>query len=185
MKTEIEVKAKVLDKDRILKKLTSLGCVFSGPVTQDDTVFTEKAGSLEEFLENDVFLRIRIQDNGKVILTAKKPVKKSAETLVKIEHETEVSSADEARAILELAGFSQALRIRKERRTAHYEEYEICLDEVEGLGPFIELEQMADSAEAEGVQREMFAFLMSLGIAPEAQVKKGYDILLIEKSSEK
>ena len=181
MRTEIEVKARVIDQNDVLKKLAALGCAFSEPVNQDDMVYTEKIGTLDVFLSNNVFLRIRIQNDGRVILTAKKPVKKDAENLVKIEHETAVSSAEEARAILELMGYQQAVRVKKIRQTAHFNDYEICLDDIEGLGSFIELEQMAESEEADKIQKEMFTFLMSLEISPEAQVKKGYDILMIEK----
>ena len=180
MKTEIEVKAKVANKDDLLEKLTSLGCRFSDQVTQDDVVFAEKIGSLEDFLSNDVFLRIRVQNNGKIILTAKKPIKKSAESLVKIEHEIEIDSPENARSILELMGYREAVHVKKTRQTAEYNDYEICLDEIEGLGSFIELEQMGESDNAEEIQKNMFAFLESLGISPEAQVKKGYDILMIE-----
>ncbi len=181
MKTEIEVKARITDREAVREKLAALGCAFSNPITQDDTVYTVKVGTLEEFLSNDIFLRIRIQNDGRVILTAKKPVKKGAENLVKIEHEIIVSVAEEGQAILEMMGYQQAVRVKKTRQTAHFNDYEICLDDIEGLGSFIELEQMWESAEADGIQEKMFAFLMSLGISPEQQVKKGYDILMIER----
>ena len=101
MHTEIEVKAILTDLLVVKKKLESMGCVFSEPVTQDDMVYGAKVGSLEDFLSNDVFLRIRIQGDGKVVLTAKKPRNKSADSLIKQEHEVIVSSADEARGILD------------------------------------------------------------------------------------
>jgi adenylate cyclase class 2 len=182
MRTEIEVKAYVTDSNDVRDKLIALGCKFADPVHQDDMVYTEKVGTLETFLSNDVFLRIRIQNDGRVMLTAKQSVKKTAESLVKIEHETVVSSAEEARAILNMMGYQQAVRVKKMRRTAHFKDYEICLDDIEGLDSFIELEQMGESEDAEKIQKDMFTFLMSLGISPEQQVKKGYDILMIEKS---
>ncbi len=181
MRTEIEVKAHITDRDEVLKKLVALGCVFAHPIQQDDMVYTKEIGTLETFLSNDVFLRIRIQNDGRVIVTAKQSVKKTAESLVKIEHEIIVSSAEEARAILEMMGYQQAVRVKKVRRTAHLNEYEICLDDIEGLGSFIELERIGESEDADTIQKDMFTFLMSFGILPDAQVKKGYDILMIEK----
>jgi adenylate cyclase class 2 len=182
MQSEIEVKARIDDTDGLIRKLAALGCVFSEPIIQDDTVFAKKIGTLEEFLSNEEFLRIRIQNDGTIILTAKKPVgtNVSGENLVKREYEVEVSSANGARDILELMGLHEGVRVKKTRRKAHYGTYEICIDEIEGLGSFIELEEMADSAQAPRIQKEMLAFLMSLGISPECQVKKGYDILMIE-----
>lgn len=142
----------------------------------------EKTGSLDDFLANKVFFRIRIQNGTKVILTAKSPKQKHGDgSLVKREHEVVVDSADEARSILSMLGLQEAVRVIKKRQMARYEGYEICLDEVEGLGSFIELEKMADEADAAQIQKEMFDFLMTLGVSAEDQVKKGYDILMYEK----
>lgn len=178
---EIEVKAKLVDKERVMKQLNDLGCVFGAAVTQDDTVYVRETGSLEVFLSNDVFLRIRIQNDSKVILTAKKPMNKTTEQLVKYEHEVVVDSAQEAQGILELMGYHKAVRVKKIRQKAIYEQYEICIDEIEGLGAFIELERMASQEEAKNIQQQMSAFLETLGVRPEDQVKKGYDILVLEK----
>ena len=50
MTMEIEVKAKLRDRDEVVKKLASLGCKFSPVKTQDDMVWVEKMGSLKDFL---------------------------------------------------------------------------------------------------------------------------------------
>lgn len=196
---EIEVKAKLKNREAVLEKLTALGCKFSDIKTQDDMVWVTKTGSLEDFLSNGVFLRIRIQGGAKdagekIIMTAKSPKAKQGDaSLVKREHEVVVSSADEARNILSMLGLQEAVRVIKKRRTANYDGYEICVDDVEGLGSFIELEkittetseetegtQEAETTAAAQIQKEMFDFLMTLGVAPEDQVKKGYDILMLE-----
>ena len=117
-------------------------------------------------------------------MTAKSPKGKSgSESLVKREHEVVVDSADEARKILSMLGLQEAVRVIKKRQTAHYNDYEICLDDVEGLGSFIELEKMADEVGAAQIQQQMMDFLQLLGVAPEDQVKKGYDILMIESKT--
>lgn len=180
-KLEIETKARLVEREAVMQKLESLGCVLGEPKTQDDTVFAAKTATLEEFLSNDVFLRIRIQDGQKVVLTAKKPVRKSAEVLVKHEHETVVESAEQTRAILELMGLVPVVRTVKVRRTGHVGTYEVCIDDIEGLGSFIELEVMGDAENAERVQAEMGEFLASLGINASERVTKGYDILMLEQ----
>jgi adenylate cyclase, class 2 len=164
--------------------LIALGCTFSEIKTQDDMVWVEKTGKLEEFLSNKVFLRIRIQNGGRVIMTAKSPKGKSGnESLVKREHEVEVSSADEARSMLSMLGLHEAVRVIKKRQTAHHHGYEICIDDVEKLGSFIELEKMADDEAAAQIQGQMMEFLKNLDVAPEDQVKKGYDILMLESKN--
>jgi adenylate cyclase class 2 len=178
---EIEVKAKLKDSGAVFEKLSALGCQFSDVKTQDDMVWVSKTGSLEDFLSNSVFLRIRIQNGEKVILTAKSPKAKSGDaSLVKREHEVVVSSADEARNILSMLGLQEAVRVVKKRQTANYDGYEICMDDVENLGSFIELEKMAEEKDASQIQKQMIEFLLTLGILPEDQVKKGYDILMLE-----
>ena len=73
---EIEVKARLKDKNHVLEKLTSLGCVLSEPIRQIDTVYAKIVGTLEEFLTNDHFLRIREKSDGRFIFTVKKPLSK-------------------------------------------------------------------------------------------------------------
>ena len=179
---EIEVKAKLKDKAGVMEKLAAFGCQFSDIKTQDDMVWVEKTGSLDDFLSNKVFLRIRIQNGEKVIMTAKSPkAKQGNESLVKREHEVVVNSADEARNILSMVGLQEAVRVVKKRQTAKYEGYEICMDEIENLGSFIELEKIAEDKDAAQSQEQMLEFLGTLGILPEDQVKKGYDILMLER----
>jgi adenylate cyclase class IV len=69
---EIEVKVKLRDRAATIEKLSALGCKFSDVKTQDDMVWVQKTGSLDDFLSNTVFLRIRIQNGEKIILTATK-----------------------------------------------------------------------------------------------------------------
>jgi adenylate cyclase, class 2 len=182
---EIEIKAKLVDKDGVVEKLRALGCEFSPVKTQDDMVWVEKVGSMEEFLANPVFMRIRVQNGEKVIMTAKKSKTDlkagGAANLVKREHEVVVDSAEEARGILEMLGLKEAVRAVKKRQTASLSGYEICIDEVEGLGSFIELEKMGEKEDAPQIQKEMSDFLATLGVTEEDQVHKGYDILMLEK----
>jgi adenylate cyclase class 2 len=184
---EIEIKAKLKDKDVVMAKLKALGCEFSPVKTQDDMVWVKETGSLDTFLGNAVFMRIRVQDGKKVIMTAKQSktnLQGGAENLVKREHEVVVDSAEDARGILAMLGLKEAVRAVKKRQTAHYKDFEICVDNVEGLGSFIELEKIADEKDAAQIQKEMSDFLQSLGVSPEDQVHKGYDILMLEKQTQ-
>lgn len=180
---EIEIKAKLRDKAAVMQKLTALGCEFSEPKTQDDMVWVKNMGDLPTFLGNDVFLRIRVEGGGKTILTAKKPKNIAGEgNLVKREHEVVVDSAEEARVILEMLGLKEAVRTIKTRQKALHAGYDICIDEVEGLGSFIEVEKIADEKDADKILEEMMEFLAPLGVSVEDKVTKGYDILMIEKN---
>jgi len=175
---EIEVKAILKDATQVVEKLTSFGCTLSEPIRQVDTVYTKIVGTVEEYLTNDHYLRIREKSDGRFIFTYKKPAVKGV--LTKVEHETEIKNAKELEQVLLLMGYQIANRVTKVRRTTQYKEFEICLDEVEKLGSFIEVEKMSD-ADVTVVRNEVNVFLESLGVSLSDEVKKGYDILAIEK----
>lgn len=181
MNLEIETKARISDKGGVVAQLISRGCTLSQPVVQDDTVYVRELGTLEKFLNNDSFARIRIQNDGVVLLTVKKPKDKSPDVLVKHEAEVVVSSATEAERMLLLLGYHKSVHVHKIRRTGECEGFHVCIDSIEGLGDFIELEQMAQESEAEAIQTRMRSFLSSLRIPSHDEVTKGYDILMIEK----
>lgn len=177
---EIEIKAKLVDKKRIMKELKKLGCVFESPITQDDTVYVKNVEPLENFRSNnDIFLRLRIKNNNKILFTLKR---RMVNDLDAIEHEVEVSSKEKMeKALLEM-GFGEAVRINKTRIITHYNGCEICIDNVENLGSFIEMEKLTDDNESpEKIQEELFNFFKSIGIPETDRVKTGYDILMIEK----
>lgn len=179
---EIEVKARLKDKEKVLSELKKSGCVLGDPVRQIDTVYTRVIGGLQEYLTNDHFVRIREKSDGRFIFTVKVP-KALKENLVKQEHETEIKNALELEQSLFIMGYKISNKVIKIRYTAKLNDYEICIDEVEDLGSFIEVEKLAEHDSDEAViLKELQAFLFSLGISESDEVKKGYDILMIEKT---
>ncbi len=175
---EVEVKARLRDEGEVIGKLTGLGCILSEPVRQVDTVYTRfPAKNVEEYMANDHFVRIREKSDGKFIFTVKKPLSK--DVLTKAEHETEILDARELVQALLLMGYQVATKVTKTRRTTHYQDFEICIDEVEGMGTFIEVEKISDR-NVDDVRKELNKFVELLGISADDQVHKGYDILAIE-----
>ena len=177
---EIEIKALLNDKKAVMDKLTKLGCVFEPEATQLDTVYAERVGSLEKYFSNKNFLRLRVKNNGKVLFTIKQPQKN---WLDKIECEFEVSSKEEMEKALDLMGYQKALVINKKRTITHYNGCEICIDEVENLGSYIEMEKMVEEGDADKIQEELFVFFETLGISRKDRIGVGYDILMLEKKS--
>ncbi len=174
---EIEVKARLKNKEQVLEKIKLLDCVLSEPIRQIDTVYAKIIGNVEEYLQNDHFVRIREKSDGKFIFTVKKPISRAV--LTKAEHETEIKDAKELEQALFLMGYQISNKVIKNRQTAHYGEFEICIDEVEKLGSFIEVEKMSDG-DIDLVRKELNEFLTSLDVSPEDEVHKGYDIMAIE-----
>ena len=176
---EIEIKAKLRDKKSVMEKLQSLGCKFEPAVTQQDVVYVENIGSLETFLANRAFLRLRVKNGKKVLFTVKKRTKINLEA---IEHEVEVSSKDEMEKALLLMGYKEAVCVNKTRIVTHYKGDEICIDDVDGLGTFIEMERLVQDGDAEKIQEGLFKFFEKIGISRQDRVLFGYDILMLKKT---
>ena len=175
---EIEIKAKLNNREDVVEKLKALGCVFEPAITQEDVVYVKNIGSLEDFRNNDVFLRIRIKNKGKILFTLKKRMSNDLDAL---EHEVEVSSKEEMEQALFLMGYKEAVRVNKTRVITHHDSCEICIDEVENLGSFIEMEKLTEEGNSEQIQEELFKFFESIGIKQDDRVLSGYDILMIQK----
>lgn len=173
MKKEIEVKARVHDKQALLQAFTNLGVTLNEPLTQRDTVYLHKENTDMKSAFGRRILRIREQGR-KTILTLK--IHQSNE-LDSIEEEIIVDDAETAKAIIEHLDFVPVTEITKTRQTGHYQDYELCLDSVEGLGDFVEVEIFTDG-DATVVQHELFDFLMTLGITKDDQETRGYDTLM-------
>lgn len=174
MTKEIEVKAKIHDVEAVIGKLEAIGVELSEPIIQNDETFVdEEYGDYSTFQPGKNVLRIREQ-NGRFIFTLKQPQKNELDC---IEHETEISDPHAFKEALLLMGYKSVVEIHKVRRKARYNDYEICVDEVKELGTFIEVEKKT-AHDAQAVQDELFAFLVTLGIAKEDRVERGYDTLL-------
>ena len=80
-------------------------------------------------------------------------------------------------AILHM-GFSPTVRIVKTRRTARLGELALCLDEVEHLGLFLDVERVIPPGRfGEDIQTQLDAFARSLGVELE-RTTDTYDSLL-------
>ncbi len=174
---EIEVKAKLINKGSVVTKLKSLGCVFEESKIQNDVVYVEKNGGLNTFLSNKIFLRVR-KSGLKTYFTLKM---NGDNSLSKTEHEVEVSSKEEIENILKLLKFVSVVTVNKTRVVTHYGDFEVCVDSVEDLGDFIEVEKITNDGNADSIQEEMFVFLEPLGVKREDRVFDGYDILMLKK----
>lgn len=177
MKKEIEVKAKVKDVEGLVAKLLALGIPLSEPIRQEDAIYTNFPDKeFADFKPGVNFLRIR-KSVGKILFTLKQSLINELEG---IEKELEIGNAEEMDDILKLIGYHEAVKVIKVRRKAKYKDYEICLDEVETIGSFIEVEKITEE-DSNKVQSEMFDLLMSLGVKREDRVLNGYDTLVYLK----
>lgn len=170
---EIEVKARVTNIGKLLDQAQRLGITFGDPIRQDDTTYETSLPTTDP--QWNIF-RIRKQ-NSTVILTMKYIA--SSRSRDHHERETVINDAEQVADMLARVGYTEGIRICKDRRIAHYRDLEICLDEVDELGTFIEVEKLAeDNADVDAVQAELWDVLLQLGIKPSSRVHEGYDTLM-------
>lgn len=194
---EVEVKARVRDRAALEQALLHRGLVIAKKVSQDDRIYLPNACTVTEVYEDAhkdwaayvlkriPVIRVRREEcDGarRALLTLKFPMVNELDCE---EHETEVSDPDAMDAILLASGFYSVPQVwvTKRREKGNLGAYEICLDDVDGLGSFIEVEKMTDGTVAsEVVQEELFQFLESVGVKREDRVESGYDTLAYERS---
>ncbi len=175
---EIEIKLRAKNLEEVVSILEKLGTTISSPKTQKDVNFVNKDDVkwFESTGEGWVYPRLRTLDDGSHIFTVKKPLSNEMDC---IEHEVSVDDDKELRGMMELFGYIEGVTVKKTRRTCSYKEYTITLDQVEGLGDFVEIEQVVDDGDAIKIQDEMFEFAKTiLGLEKDTTVMKGYDILM-------
>ena len=176
---EIEIKLRVNDLDALEKKLTDSGLVISKEITQDDMVYVPQ-DAIDPFSNvkvGDIFIRIRKQ-NGTNTLTLKQ---QRGVGLDKTEHETKIDDSEQMHQILLLMGWKPAAQVIKKRKKGKLGEYEVCLDAVEELGNFVELEKLADdNVDPEKIKKELFEALKPYGLTQKDEETKGYDILMYQ-----
>jgi adenylate cyclase class 2 len=176
---EIEIKLKAKDLSALEKKLVELGCVLSAPIHQHDVIYSRDGDTSVwgDMKEGMIVVRIRRDDRG-AIFTLKQQRTHEHDN---IECETRIEDGDAMHHALLLMGFVPEVEVKKVRRKGRLGEYEICLDQAEGLGNFVELEKMADDdADATRISEELFQKLESLGLSREDQEKRGYDTQMFQ-----
>ena len=176
---EIEVKIRTKDLKTVEIKLRELGYVLSAPISQQDTIYSYGDGmrEWEESKEGSVVMRIRRMD-GKAEFNLKK---QRTNELDNLEYETTIENPEAMHAILLTLGYKPKVEVKKIRRKGKLGEYEICLDEVERLGGFVELEKLApEDADPVAVQEELLRTLESLGLSRQDQESRGYDTQIFE-----
>ena len=170
---EIEVKARA-DHERISELLRDYGARAIGVEHHCDTYYNAPH---RDFSITDEALRIRIV-NGRAVLTYKGK-KLDAVSKTREEFETDVDATIMCNILLSL-GFVESGVVRKTRAVFEFENFTICLDSVDGLGEFIEVETMVESeSDVELHRARVFAFMEKLGIGQGDSIRVSYLEMLI------
>jgi adenylate cyclase class 2 len=161
---EVEVKAKIESFEEIEEKLSQLGAVKTKKEFQEDIYFNSP---IVDFAQTDEALRIRTtkeDEDTKIFITYKGPkIDKSSKTRKEIE--MEIEDSEKCADIFKQIGFKQVRAVRKNRQYYTYKNFEISLDDVEGLEPYMEIEiGLEDGEDYSEAQNKIFELFEKLGI---------------------
>ncbi|MCY9785239.1 CYTH domain-containing protein [Nocardiopsis sp. EMB25] len=172
---EIETKYRVEDLEEVLLALKTAGVELGEPVFQDDQAYAPAGWRPEMGKVGRTFARLRSLDSGAHVFTTKTPLANSMECA---EHETVVADRDQMHAAVLAMGYEPTVRIVKHRRTGAAGPIGVCVDTVEDVGTFVELELVIDD-DRDGltVQAELDAWARGLGVELE-RTTDTYDTLV-------
>lgn len=169
MRYEVEQKHRVDDVAALVARLCESGVTLDPPVVQVDQYFAHPS---RDYARTDEALRIRTA-GGASFVTYKGP-KLDAATKTRREIELPLDPADadgsQFGELLGALGFTPVSVVRKQRRTfvivCNGCDVSGALDEVDGLGTFVELELAADDAGLDAARRTIARLADELALGP-------------------
>lgn len=163
----IEIKARTAGIAPLRKILSQEGALFRGTDHQTDTYFNVPKGRLklrEGNIENNLIHYSRTDQSGpKLSRVALFPVTKEASSL---------------RAILDKS-CGVLIEVRKSREIYYIGNIKFHLDQVDGLGEFVEIEVSGMPGEEETLMNSCKQYMSLLGITHENLVKESYSDMLL------
>ncbi len=171
---EVEIKAYCDDPGSLRARIESLGGVLEGSLIEEDAYFNHPS---RDFAETDEALRIRRTPEAAAV-TYKGP-KIGTRSKTRYENEVTIGDADAFAEVLVRLGFRPVRTVRKRRELYVLEGANICLDGVEGLGDFVEIEILSEDREK--AEKKLFDLAGRLGVA--RFERRSYLELLLEKES--
>lgn len=173
---EVELKVEVKNPQRLEQLLKSLGARFEGEAQQLDIYYSAPH---RDFKFTDEALRLRRSSHNseaECYLTYKGPkldaLSKSREELT-----VRVEGWEEAQNLLGSLGFTEVGRVSKLRRIYKLADFFLSLDQVDGLGNFLEVETQAEGS-YEQILEQAFELLGRLGFSQHEVIRESYLELL-------
>jgi len=180
-----EVEIKVPVGGDVRDRLQAIGADQVERVHQVDDYFDAPH---RDFATTDEALRIRhervvgatVSADERVQLTYKGP-KIDAASKTRTEHEVAIGDPATAQAVLEALGFDLAATVEKDRQRFQVGETHATVDDVAGLGTYLELEREVDDEAAVDAARDALeGVLADLDLDPDDQIRTSYLGLLLE-----
>ena len=177
---EVEVKYRTADPAAVVEQLKAIGAEFAGERTDEDHYFNAPD---RDFKQTDEAFRLR-RIGAENRLTYKGP-KREAATKTRTEIEVRLADGDAAAAdterMLTALGYRPTAVVRKRRAVCHVAgrgpDLEVCVDDVERVGTFVEVEAVADEAGFEEAKAAVLGLAAELGLTE--QERRSYLEMLL------
>lgn len=188
---EVEVKLPITSMESIEEIILQAGGVRLNSETQSDIYFDHPCRS---FSVTDESVRLRqrtplgdssLSDSGyaPIELTYKGP-KIDKKTKTRIEYTADLGSIEPITAILENTGFKRVATIIKQRTFFDIDGITASIDDVIGVGQYIELELIAKGEDSMNAARErILSLLKTMGLDEDDLVRESYLELYLERVS--
>lgn len=187
---EVEIKASLdgITKEQLRTAANTAGFSYLESLRETDIYFN---GNERDFRKTDEALRLRScrslsHNNGEQTLITYKGPKLDQKSSARMEYETSVGEFHIMENILSSLGYKAMFKVEKSRETfrlcgeTRKPQITLCLDTVEGLGDYMELETLASSEdEKQDAVERLLGLLESLGIPRENMTRKSYLELLL------
>ena len=182
MAVEVEIKLKIDHPDRVTEKLENLGFTAGRRMLESDTYFTSEQ---HDFVKLGEALRVRqvrdLETEHETAAITYKGKKLDNRSMAREELEIQIADAKTGRLLLERIGFHSVPVVEKIRNYLHREEMTACVDQVKGLGDYLELEIIVETeAERAAALQKIESILERLGYSMEDTTRHSYLSMLTE-----
>ena len=188
MNEEVEIKVRIKDADRVCiknvikakKKLSEIAKFIETRIQKDEYFVPRDKDYFKETLVVE-YLRIRSEKNKNSFDYHFCHKDKNKRLLKSDEYETEIKNPEMLSKILKKVGMISKVVIKKERNAYAYGDFEIVIDNIDGLGYFIEVEAKKIIGDIEKTRKKCYEILKMLDIEYEDVSDFGYPQLVMRK----
>lgn len=182
-KMEIELKVKVKDVKALKTRLAKLRAEFKERITNIDHYFSVKH---RDFMKTKECLRIRVVPENEIAILTYKPettdeMKKSGFIWKKeLEIAFNANDSEALKAILECLDCQNLVTVYKTRENFEVDGLKITIDEVKGIGSFMEIEKISENISA--AKEEVWSMLERLGFGKKDLELANYRDLMLKST---
>ena len=178
MQYEVERKFRLLDSKVLIDSIKAMGYSFARPEHHSDTYFSHPC---RDFSRTDEAFRIR--SIGETHFVTYKGPKIDKETKTRRELEIPLpGTPDSFGEMIRALGFQPVATVTKTRRKSKVEvngrPFEVCLDQVDRVGSFAELETCTDESQLDAAKSDMAQLSNQLEL--DEDERRSYLCMLLE-----